>query len=71
MCCVYIMIDYILYVRFGSFHGEEENLLRRFSTCKRTPSYSKLLPQHQYEVDLPPKEGITVRTSVGWVGVVV
>lgn len=47
--------------RYGSFHGQDESLLlRRFSTCKRTPSYSKLLPQHSYEVDMPPKGGITV-----------
>lgn len=47
--------------RYGSFHGQDENLLlRRFSSCQRTPSYSKLLPQHSYEVDMPPKGGITV-----------
>lgn len=47
--------------RYGSFHGQDDNLLlRRFSSCKRTPSYSKLLPQHSYEVDMPPKGGITV-----------
>lgn len=47
--------------RYGSFHGQDESLLlRRFSSCKRTPSYSKLLPQHSYEVDMPKEDGISV-----------
>ena len=45
--------------RFGSFHGHsEEFLTQHFSTCKRTSSYSKLLPRHHYEIDTPPQENL-------------
>ena len=40
--------------RYGSFHGQDEQFLsRRFSTCRRTLEYTKLLPKHEYEVDSP------------------
>ena len=73
MCIEWVNINYggccdvsWCVIRFGSFHGQEEGLIqRRFSSCKRTLSYSKLLPQHQYEVDMPPKEGITVSGDLG------
>lgn len=43
--------------KFGSFHGQDEQCLsRRFASCKRTSSYTKMLPKHQYEVDLPPQQ---------------
>jgi hypothetical protein len=40
--------------KYGSFHGQDDNILsRRFSTCRRTLEYTKLLPKHEYEVDSP------------------
>ena len=64
MLCNYVINNSCVF-RYGSFHGQDENLLlRRFNMCKRTPSYSKLLPSHSYEVDMPPKEGITVSVVV-------
>ena len=59
LCCTYtgIHCGCNLVYRYGSFHGQDEQFLsRRFSTCRRTPSYTNLLPRHQYEVDMPKTE---------------
>ena len=54
-----------VWLRFGSFHGQDEQCLqRRFASCKRTPSYTKMLPKHQYEVDMPPQQD-TISVSQG------
>jgi len=46
--------------KYGSFHGQDEQFLsRRFSSCKRTSSYTKLLPRHQFEVDMPHEDTIS------------
>ena len=40
--------------RFGSFHGQDEqSLSKRFYTCHRTLEYTKQLPKHDYEIDMP------------------
>ncbi|KAL5487361.1 hypothetical protein EMCRGX_G019952 [Ephydatia muelleri] len=50
--------------KFGSFHGHsEEFLTQHFSTCKRTSSYSKLLPRHHYEIDTPPQENLDTASA--------
>lgn len=63
-CCRLINVFEFLIViefRYGSFHGQDEQFLsRRFSTCRRSASYTNLLPKHQYEVDMPKHNGISV-----------
>ena len=59
--CTRYSLHIEIFSRYGSFHGQDEQFLsRRFSTCRRTPSYASLLPKHQYEVDMPKNGKISV-----------
>lgn len=47
-----ITLMFLCFIRYGSFHGQSEQLLSdRFVTCRRTADYVKNLPGHHYEVD--------------------